>query len=142
MLLPKYIKTILKILFAGVLFFLILNVFARTSGIGYRAKFTYADSGALPGRGSIQAYWVSGFVEIIYNPLFFPISFISGATQCFDEVKVIVYPEENITEMAALAKLNSELVRNIPYFLVVSFVFAFLFERWLSFVLKAISYGG
>lgn len=141
MVLSERTKTILKISLIGLSLFLILNAFARTYGIGYKATFTIEDSGVLPGRGTRQAYWVSGLVEITYNPLFFPISFISGTTQCFDEVKIIVCPEENVTELAALTKVNGEVMRNFPYFLVVSFVLALLIERWLSFILKELSHG-
>ena len=85
-----------------------------------------------------MAYKHVGYLDITYNKFLFPISYMSGNGKYFGEVGVIVYPEENLVEIAALPCVRMEVMRNLPYFLTISSALALLLLKTLTTLIKMV----
>jgi len=125
------LKPILKIFAVAIVVFIILNLAARTSGVGYTASYSYMSGEAFSfGRGDTP----TGLdllidLDISFNPLLFPFSYLSGYGTYSGPTRVLCYQEENVVEIASLLRVIPETTRNVPYFLVVSFLAGLLVEE-------------
>lgn len=132
-------KRILRILVLGAGFFLILNLLARTPGIGYSVNSYKRLSGEeiYFGRESPKtAYKVAVYMNISYNPLLFLISYLSGDVTYAGETMVIIYGEEKAIEMAATLRVSWEVTKNLLWFITLSFVLALVAEAFILRVYK------
>lgn len=138
----RHVKVFIRVLFIWLISLFVFNILSRTYGIGYTASLIITEGGMLSyGRSGRFAYWSAGYLYIIYNPVFFPVSYLCGDGQYYGEVRVVYYPEDNLVEVAALTKISEEVWRNFPYLFILSFALALILERWLSFIYRMLRYG-
>lgn len=129
--LSSTLKPILKISAVAIVLFIILNLAARTLGVGYTASYSFMSSEAFSyGRGdSATGLDFVIDLDISFNPLLFPFSYLSGYGIYSGPTRVLCYQEENLLEIATLIRVVPETMRNIPYFLAVSFLAGLLVEE-------------
>lgn len=131
------LKPILKVLIIGVVIFFILNLSARTSGIGYTSTFESVSTETFSfGRTHSIGYHSSVYLEVFYNPVLFPISHLLGYGRYSGITWVVHYPEEDMGQIAALIRVREEVSRNIPYLLTVSFAVALVLEESIFHLMK------
>jgi len=125
-------RIFLRVCAFGVVIFIILNLAARTSGVGYTTQYRLVSGEALVygksgGPRTAEMNVIS--LEIYYNPLLFPMSHLSGNGKYSGITWTLQYPEENVEEVAALIRVFRELPINLPYLFTVSFVSGLILEE-------------
>ncbi|MEM3699751.1 MAG: hypothetical protein QXL57_02645 [Candidatus Bathyarchaeia archaeon] len=124
-------KTVLIVFLVSVCVFGIMNMAARTPGIGYTAK---CEQMAPPevfsfGRTHTFGYQELVYLNISYNPIFFPISYLSGSGSFSGLTIVLHYPEEKVETIAALMRVQEEIGRNLVYLITISFLIGIIIEE-------------
>lgn len=124
-------KTVLIVFLISVCVFGIVNMAARTPGIGYTAK---CEQAAPPeifsfGRTHTFGYQELVYLNISYNPILFPISYLSGSGSFSGLTMVLHYPEEKAETIAALIRVQEEIERNIVYLIAISFLIGIIVEE-------------
>jgi hypothetical protein len=125
------LKTILVVLLVSVCVFGIMNMAARTPGIGYTAKCEQVSPPEVFsfGRTHTFGYREVVYLEISYNPTLFPISYLSGSGSYSGLTMVLHYPEEKAENIAALIRVQEEVGRNLVYLIAVSFLIGVILEE-------------
>jgi len=130
-----------KMILCTLLLTITIMIVALIPGIGYDAKIEvspyarrriFRTSGLTEGSLS-TARLFNGTLQASFNPFLYPISYIMGDDSIIRKFvgagEFWDYDGEQVKEMAMLGTLTMEIVKNLPYFLVASYLLTLAFSR-------------